>query len=313
MNSSTAPVDAYSTKLEQAEALVAAFNENLSGDKFPAGELTKAIQSELGGINDQALRLCSIEDLAGLNLHPRRDNTGVPCLHLPKLLIKQIVQIFQGTDEKKERAGYVSPRQVERMSFEQLLGYYNPDEENPVSAKLKELSKGQQFIVFLDGGGVDIESSTILLKEIRGGFKARPTGLFQTKEGYRPIYGLGANPDRTADENPLYRGRTLRPAGTCDQLNRSWAGFDIKVRQFLALAVETGELKVTLDTAHNVLDQVLAETDVDALLKKASVRYQKASVLFAERTVEGTLPTLKIKMGKAAAVRSNNPMGDFTR
>lgn len=313
MNTATAQVDAYSTKLDQAEALVSAFNETLTGQKFPKGELTKAIQSSLGGINDQTLRLCSVEDLATLNLHPSREGSGSNTLLLPKLLVKQIIQIFQGNDEKKERRGYISPRMADRMPFDQLLGYYDPCEENPVSAKLRELSKGQAFIVFLDGGGVDAASSATLLKEIKAGFKARPNGLFQTLSGYRPIYNVGDNPDNVADENPLYRGRPLRPDGTCDQLNRSWAGVPLKVRQFVATAVETGELNVSLESAHNILDAVLAEHEPDTLIKKVSNRFQKASVLFTEREGDGTLPTMKIKMGKASVVRQNNPMNDFTR
>jgi hypothetical protein len=113
----------------------------------------------------------------------------------------------------------------------------------------------------------------------------------------KPLYRVGEKPDNLVDENPLYPGRALRPDGTCDQLNRSWAGVSLKIRQLAYLAVkETKEHLVGTISAHDTLDHALALST--QAWEWLSSRYPKAAMLYAEKEKQGTLPTLKIELGK---------------
>lgn len=278
----------YDSKIQRAEAIVSALNKIRS--TVPEGELLRGIQT-LGGINEEALTFLKEEDLT----------EQIPSL--PKLIARQIATIFQEKTKEKTEPKHISARKAERMRFEQLLGHYNPEETNPVSQKLKELSKSAPIIVFLPTGGVDVETSTMLLKEIRARLAPRPNSMIEVNGVYQRIYRIGENPELVYDENPLYPGLPLRPDGTCDQLNRSWRSIDHKVRQFLWLAVsETKEIHVTIDKAHDILDKALQPN----CLKHFKQRYQETAIKFQELAEDEILPQLKIRGRKAYYPNQNN-------
>jgi hypothetical protein len=115
---------------------------------------------------------------------------------------------------------------------------------------------------------------------------------------------VGELPENYADENPLYRGRPLRPDGTCDQTNRSWEGVPLEVRQFIAFAAEYHDgIDVTgkggLDRAHQAMDMALA---LDAL-EKLRKRYPEIAIDFDEDKKLGKLPTLQIPLGQPIAAQ----------
>lgn len=296
MNTENQVASAYDAKLARAEAIVSEFNTANPKLKV-VGDITETIK-RLGGSTVEALRFFSAEDLT----------SEIPSL--PKVTARQIVAALQEERETKkpeEKPAWVSPRMVDRMSYEQLLGHYNPDEDDAVSRKLKDLSKGEGFIVFLPAGGVDVETSTSLLKEIRKGFKARPNGVIEVAGSFRRIHKVGVNPTVTFEENPIYKGRALRPDGSCDQLNRSWAGVKLAIRQLIWIVInETKECPppVDIEKAHTLLDFALTNAEVPLKL-----RYPKAATLFEELALEGKLPTLKLKAGKASSPmnETNNP------
>ena len=103
---------------------------------------------------------------------------------------------------------------------------------------------------------------------------------------------MGELPDAIADENPLYKGRPLRPDGTCDQTGRSWDGIPIEIRQLIRIAVNTDDLEVSHENAHNIIDVAL-KPDASTILRQ---RYQKAAAEFAKLSKTGNLPKLVIPM-----------------
>lgn len=295
MQTTENPVSApsgYDAKMQRAESLVAEFNKSLPNLAIPEGELTNHLKNQ-GAINEAALAFVTEDDLK-----------AIPSI--PAILARQIVASFKEKTSTEEKPNHVSAKQADRMRFEQLLGNYNPDNQDAVSRKLGDLSKGQPFIVFLPEGGVDVVTSTNLLKEIRAGFNARPNGTIEVKGTYHKIYKIGENPDVEFEENPIYPGRPLRPDGTCDQLNRSWGGVEKKVRQFLWIGVhETREIPITIDKAHDLLDKILQGDSRDRLLNLQR-RFQKTALRFQELSEDSRLPSLKIKGGKAAEPNLHN-------
>lgn len=291
----------YDTKLEKAEAIAQAFNnaqEPEDGTKIP--QVTKNLV-QLGGINEETLALFREEDLMDA------------FKSMPRIIARQIVEVFQTKKPAEEKKGeeesshYISKRKASRMRFEQLLGFYQPGEFDAVSEKLNELARSQPIIVFLPEGGVDVKTSSELLKEIRAGFGPRPNLLIEVNGNYRTIHKVGENPDIIYQENPLYPGRPLRPDGTCDQLNRSWEGVPKNVRQFIWLAVnKTQELKLNVLQAHDILDLCLEENPWNYF----KTRFQKTAILFQELAENEELPKLRIRNGKASQIKkiqSNSP------
>lgn len=280
----------YELKLERARAVVVGHNEVL-----PEGEqqidwckFEKDLRS-IGGTTDAALRQVSFEDLQAAGL--------------PKLIARQVAGIFrEGTDEGKELT-HVSAKKAERMSPQELVQAYDPrDPDNPVGTRLRTLSKGLRFVVLSGDGSVHHEATAKLLAEVRDGNGDRETFAI----GNRPhrTYRVGERPQQRSDENPLYRGRALRPDGTCDQTNRSWEGISDEVRTLLWLAVhETHELAIrSVDDSHRVLDLVVGD---DKAAEKIRGRYQRASITYDELKAAGNLPTLKVSRGTTADRRED--------
>src|ERR1035437_4990305 len=221
----------YISKIEQAHALINKHNEQIEDHnaiKINWENIEKNLRN-LGATSEDALKECKYEDL---------EECGVP-----KLLARQIARIFR-EDEKGELPTHVGKRKASRMTYNELFAYYDPEEENEISKKLKELSKNAKIIVFTQEGSVDVEKSVELLNEIKKGFPERNGGIYVGKEGdIRRIYKVGEKPNNFLEEDPLYPGRALRPGGISDQTNRSWAGIEKRVKQLLYLAVkETKEL-----------------------------------------------------------------------
>ena len=236
---------------------------------------------KLGGIDDAVLKLCTAADLQSVGL--------------PVLVARQVEAVFKGDSTSSD--GYVSDKSAARMRWEELLARYNPEEDNAISKKLKEVSSGQPFIVYVDGN-VDVEASTTLLKELKKGFPPRKVYVKDGKPCH--ICKVGEVLNQLLDENPLYPGRALRPDGTCDQTNRSWAGTTLKVRQLIYLAVARGELKVTLDKAHDVLDIVVGSTDDPVVQKILARRYPQSVLDYETAAMSGKLPSLKLSQTKLA-------------
>jgi hypothetical protein len=247
-----------------------------------------------GGTSEDRLKRFSYEDI--LACLPAVD--GVK----PVIIAKEIAQIFRGKEDSAAADKRpIASRKVSYMTPRELVEAFDPeDASSPVAKRLSEISRGESFIVFINGRQIDVETTLKLLLEIKTGHGGRQD--IDVSGKVKRVYKIGELPDNLADENPLYHGRTLRPDGTCDQTGRSWEGVDLSVRQIIYLAVKTNELQVNIDAAHAIMDMAMAE---DAFAK-ISRKYRKAAVRYDELSQTSSLPTLRIPMKVAAGKLFND-------
>lgn len=239
-----------------------------------------------GGTSEERLKALSYEDI----LVCLPETNGVK----PVIIAKALAKIFRGKDESisTEEKRPVSKSKASKLSTEELLQHYDPEDgDSTIATRLKELSRGYKCIVFTDEKEVDVLTSKKLLSEIRKGFSGRES--IEVNDKTYKVYHVGEIPDNYVDENPLYPGRPLRPDGTCDQLNRSWEGVPLNIRQFIRIAINSNELKIDREKAHDILDLALNKD-----LKSLRRRYSKAALAFDELEKTGDLPKLKILLGK---------------
>lgn len=223
----------------------------------------------------------------------------------PILLAKDIAKIFRGKEDTRQNEPRpVSAKKADKMTLRELVEAYDPEEsENPVGKRLKDISRGEKFIVFASGRSLDVEATLKLLDEVKQGYEGREN--IEINCEIKEVHAVGDLPDNFVDENPLYRGRPLRPDGTCDQTNRSWNGVPMRVRQLIRVAMDNGDLKdISFERVHDIMDKVM-ENDAFPKLTK---RYPASAVEFKKLESVGKLPTLKLVLKKdKGAGRSNRP------
>jgi len=290
----------YNDRIEAAQNAISQHNKAVGGEGKPgfvnSETFIQCIKAS-GGTSEERLADLSHEDLLACMPEQESDFTGVR----PRVLAKEIAGLFRSKQAKQsvDVQRPVSSKKMERMTAKELVESFDPEDSgSPIGKRLAEISKGQKFLVYSDARIVDVETTFKILMEIKSGFPGRDNidvGGFVKK-----VYNLGELPENYADENPLYRNRPLRPDGTCDQLGRSWEGVDLAIRQFIRVAMNVGELNVTHETSHNILDLALEE---DAF-KKLQKRYRKAAVEFDQLSKTSLLPILKISL---VGVHSTRP------
>lgn len=226
----------------------------------------------------------------------------------PIAIAKDIAKIFRGKEDTKAENRPVSAKKAEKMTLLELVQNYDPEEDNLVSKRLKEVSRNEPFIVFASGRIVDVDTTLKLLQEVKQGYEGRQNMVPSAEGEPKEVYRVGGLPDNFVDENPLYRNRPLRPDGTCDQTGRSWNGVDMKVRQLIRLAIETDELTVSIEKAHDVLDLVMSDSPWGKLV----ARYRNAAVDFKRYEGMGKLPTLKLVLNKGGS-EGKNPFQQVKR
>lgn len=287
------------SKFDAALALLQEHNAAVGGQDQPGyvdpDKFLSCIKIS-GGTNEERLRSLSWEDI--LKCLP--EFNGVK----PTALAKDIAKVFrgdQGTPSSDDQKRPVSSKKAEKMTPRELVMAFDPeDADNPVGKRLKEISKGEPFVVFDNGRIVDVDTTFKLLQEIKTGYNGRE--LIEVGGETKKVYRVGELPDNFADENPFYIDRPLRPDGSCDQTNRSWEGVPLEVRQFVRVAIDLGELEVKAEKVHDILDMVLSGNGFDKLRK----RYPKAAVKFNELKKTGDLPKLKVALGDGGS-ESPNP------
>jgi hypothetical protein len=145
------------------------------------------------------------------------------------------------------------------------------------------------------GRTIDVDTTFKLLQEVKQGFDGRKD--VDVNGEIKEVHAVGALPDNFVDENPLYKNRPLRPDGMCDQTGRSWEGVPTAVRQFIRVAMSTGELEdINIDKAHAIIDMAVA----DNAITKLRSRYRKAAIEFDKLQNLGNLPKLKLMLKKGA-------------
>ena len=276
------------TVVEMFDAALAVINEHNSvvGQGNPGyldpKQFTDCIKAA-GGTTVDRLKSLSYEDILACMPEAKVK---------PIALAKDIAKIFRGKEDATSThdARPISAKKADRMSLRELVEAYDPEEaDNPVGKRLREISKGEKFIVFVNGRTVDVETTLKLLQEIKQGFPGRDS--IEVGSEVKEIHTLGDLPDNFVDENPLYRQRPLRPDGTCDQTNRSWNGVTQRVRQLIRVAMDLGALKdLSYERVHDIMDMAM---DTDAF-NKFSKRYPAAAVEFKKLESLNKLPTLKL-------------------
>tara|TARA_Y100000034_G_scaffold104648_1_gene131361 strand:- start:17521 stop:18504 length:984 start_codon:yes stop_codon:yes gene_type:complete len=254
----------------------------------------------LGGTSEERLRRFSHEEIADCLPTVRIGGEGGREVK-QMILAKEIAGIFREKDnasEKKDKGQRpVTSKKAERMTLEELVNAYDPTEpDSPVAERLSKISRGESFLVYSQGREVDVVSTLSLLKEVKQGYAGRDK--ITVNGSLKKVYSIGYLPENYADENPLYPGRPLRPDGTCDQTNRSWEGVELKLRQLARIAVDRGDIKVSRESSHDVLDLLVG---IDAI-KAFSTRYADAVIAFDELSEQDKLPRLRIILS------SNDPI-----
>ena len=225
-----------------------------------------------------------------------------PMSGLAEVIGKAIRLVTKVDETKEEVKSNPGAKKVRNMTLRQLVECYHPEEpNNEVGKRLAEISKGQPFVVFETGRIINIEATYKLLEELKQGY---PPRQFYTVKGIpQEVQPLGYIPDNYAEENPLYPNRPLRPDGTCDQTNRSWAGVAQEVKQFLRVGLDIGDIKIdSLEKAHYLMDLALNNSDP---MNQLRGRYNPTSIQFDKLVKEGKLPTLKISLILPKAEKSN--------
>lgn len=279
----------YESRIESVRALIKEHNEVVTNKAniVNVDGFIEYIKSS-GGTSEERLLQVSHEDI--LEFLPEMSLGGK--FVKPRILAKSIADIFrkkESTDNTEKRP--ISAKKVDRMTLRELVEAFDPEDySNSVGVRLSQISKKEPFIVYLNGRTVDVITTLKLLEEVKQGYSGRTD--IDVNGNIKKVYRIGELPENYVDENPLYRNRPLRPDGTCDQTGRSWEGVSLVIRQLIRLAMDSKELSVNIENAHNTLDIAL---DVDAL-SKLRKRYRQASIKFDELSKTGGLPTLKIEI-----------------
>lgn len=290
--------EALEALFKAAEAVIEQHNTSLSGDvgKVDAKQFLTCVQLS-GASSPEALKAFSHEQILEYLPTFKVGNTEVK----PFVLAKNIAKAWRvdqtQTGEIVESSGRViGDKKASKMSLMELVFAFDPEEStNPVAKRLKEISKGQKFIIFSSGRTVNVEATIELLKEIKQGYVHRDQ--YDGKE----TYAIGDLPDNYVDENPLYPGRPLRPDGTCDQTNRSWSGIAKNIRQLIRLALHSKEIDIHSAGGHARANDVL-DLATEGSFEKLAKRYFKAKIQFDRDEKIGNLPILLIPLGKPVGI-----------
>lgn len=234
----------------------------------------------------------------------------------PSLLVREIADMFRGKGRPTNGTPVipvgVSEKAASKMTAEELVSSYNPLEaENPVGKRLQSLSRGEAFLVFDQNGLLDVDCSLQLLAELVQGHQGR-TNFLHPRGEVVEVHKVGYRPPVFVDENPIYQGRTLR-GQDCDQLNRSWEGISLQVRQLVRLIVELREVDVVgpggRDSAHNLMNLALEAN----AFKTLQQRYPTAALKFKNLEVLGKLPTMRAVLVSSGSHGKRGPFDNAKR
>jgi len=269
----------YDDKVAKTQAIIQSHN-NVSKKKIEFETFLANLQ-EAGGTTDEALKMCTWEDLEKFGL--------------PTLIAKQVAAAFRSREEERK---VISEKKTQAMTARELLDHYDPRNwDSFVGKRLKEISAGKRCLVYTEDGALNLETSAKLVDELRDNYPERNEILISDRP-YK-VYKVGERPDQFAFENPLFPGTLLRPDETCSSTNRSWSGVSEVVRVLLHIAVtKTKELRISdVDSAHTAIDLATSE-GAEGKIRR---RYIKSSLMYDELKARGGLPTLRLSRNQRSA------------
>jgi hypothetical protein len=274
----------YEPKLESVRTIINQHNTHCDEkDRIDVEAFLKRLKAS-GGTTNDALKLCSWEDIESLQI--------------PRLLARQIAATFR-KEEKPEKPRFISEKKAALLNPRELLESLDPKQsDTPTGIRLSSLSKGQPCLVYKEDGSLNVTASAECLEDIRLGHEAR-TVYIQDGVPTR-VYRVGQLLDTAVNENPLFPGHPLRGAeDMCHNTHRTWKNVPHKARVLLYLAQRTNELSINqLGIVHDILDRFVDKKE-DEIVKWAISRYPQASLRYGELEVSGNLPSLKIVRGAA--------------
>lgn len=274
--------------------LMAAAEELLSqhNDKVQAAVSLEQFREKvtaLGGTTREALALIEAGDLNGVE-------------NLPVLVARLLVKIFRDQSEgmgdtASDEPKAITAEQCREASDRWLIDNY--DWCRPNSLVVEELQRratehGQpaRFIVVDGDGKIHISQTLRLLKELRQGHP--PVETTPVNGVPREVILLGDKPDEYHHEHPLIQGKALR--GQLDEDDRDWVnGLKLETRLILRLAVGTSELS---RPSRQQIREIFERYSGDDGLTRAHQDFPRATVEYGKRKEAGTLPTLRIQIGR---------------
>lgn len=289
----------YESKLAQGLTVLQKHNDALTGDEEDLKVDVIAFRKEVrrnGGTDLDGLAHLSWEDL-------------IRC-GAPRAVAVQIAKLWRAKDQDQPEAKaggasdedkVISRKRAEKMQTHQLLKHYDPKKpRDAVANELATRSGGYPCIVLLPDGAVDIPLSDELFTEIQNGNPWKPGEPYVVPgQDPRRVYRIGETvEEELLDECPLHHGERLAKRGgvsdICPVANQPWTGVPIEVRQLLRLAVDSGEVRVTLaDDAIAVMERA-KQPGADKALR---TRYPRAAVKFGDLSRLEQLPRLKVPKG----------------
>lgn len=274
----------YETKLETVRTVINQHNTHCDEkSKIDVEQFLQRLKAA-GGTTDDALKLCSWED--------------IEALQIPRLLARQVAAAFRKED-KVERPALITEKRAALLNPRELLESFDPKiTDSPVALRLTKLSQGQPCLVFRDDGSLNIPASLECLEDIQQGYEAR-TVYIQDGVPTR-VLRVGQILETTVAENPLFAGHPLRGAeDMCHHTLRSWKRVPHKARVLLRLAQQSKELVINqVGMVHDILDRFVDKTD-EEIVKWVMSRYPQAAISYSQLEITGSLPTLKIVRGSA--------------
>jgi hypothetical protein len=298
-------MSAYAQKLESARKLFEQHNAQIEDEtkKLSFDIFVSNLKAE-GGTSEEGLSECSFEDIAEFGT--------VEGKRFPRLLAKRVAKVFR---KKEAKSKFITEKKARLMNTRELLQAYNPKENDAISSRLKLVVTGSSefdpnlnpCIVFNEDGSVNIDASVACIEDIKEGYE--PRTVFIGADGVpQKVYAVGQRPGNAVAENPLLPDRPLRGATeTCDTTYRSWEKVPHKVRVLLRLALTTGELVIDqVGRIHDTLDLLIGKSEED-MISITSQRFHKAALLYNDKKLEGTLPTLKIVRNGSTKAKKQDP------
>lgn len=285
----------FQSKLDAALQLIEEYNASISSIKdaktIDGQKFIDSIKL-MGNISEQDLGSLKWENILQcfIQTPPLVGQIAIT----PFKLAQKIAEVWREPKEEQtedKTTVSVSAKKAHKMSVSELVQSLDPEEpDSPVAQRLNGWAKGKNFIVYKSGREIDVDETVKQITALKAGHP--PVEITIVNSSPKKVYCLGELPDNYADENPLYPGRPLRPDGTCDQSLRSWDGIPLNVRQFVRVALNTGNIKISkIDDVHQVLDIVLSSN-----INNLKTRYPAAAIKFEQLEKVNQLPNLQIPL-----------------
>jgi len=252
--------------------------------------------------------------LSNEEITPFGDLRNVFCnIHkIPVPLLRMGMKFLRGDKEEKEKLvsneidtsttgllhKYGVKTDIEDLTIEQLMEYYEPTRRNRLSNVLK--TKYQDiygpFIAFKPGTDKVAVNETInYVVDLEMG--GEPAEFIEVDGDPVPLYSVNEIPNRIVDEDPLYPGFKLtQERSTKNRI--SWKNVPLKTRQFYRVLYRRNEISRD--------DRIALSNIIGKDLTDLKDIFPEAYIEFVQLQKEGNLDNLKISIGSSAK-KTNNP------